>query len=39
MIEIHGPTYKYTGEALDKSEIIFVRDHHYNEEDQKKIKK
>ena len=33
MIEIHGPTYKYTGEILDKSEIIVVRDHHYNEED------
>jgi len=34
MIEIHGPTYKYTGEVLDKPEIIVVRDHHYNEEDQ-----
>lgn len=34
MIEIHGPTYKYTGEILDKPEIIVVRDHHYNEEDQ-----
>mgnify|MGYP003668643235 CR=1 FL=1 len=34
MIEIHGPSYKYTGEVLDKPEIIFVRDHHYSEEDQ-----
>tara|TARA_R110002060_G_scaffold77439_1_gene88917 strand:- start:418 stop:1320 length:903 start_codon:yes stop_codon:yes gene_type:complete len=33
MIEIHGPTYKYTGEILDKPEIIVVRDHHYSEED------
>jgi hypothetical protein len=33
MIEIHGPTYKYTGEILDKPEIIVVRDHHYNEVD------
>ena len=34
MIEIHGPSYKYTGEVLDKPEIIVVRDHHYSEEDQ-----
>ena len=33
MIEIHGPTYKYAGEVLDKPEIIVVRDHHYNEVD------
>ena len=33
MIEIHGPTYKYAGEILDKPEIIVVRDHHYNEVD------
>ena len=33
MIEIHGPTYKYAGEILDKPEIIVVRDHHYSEED------
>ena len=33
MIEIHGPSYKYTGEVLDKPEIIVVRDHHYNEVD------
>ena len=33
MIEIHGPTYKYKGEILDKPEIIVVRDHHYSEID------
>ena len=33
MIEIHGPTYKYAGEILDKPEIIFVNDHHYDEFD------
>jgi hypothetical protein len=33
MIEIHGPTYKYAGEVLDKPEIIFVNDHHYDEFD------
>ena len=33
MIEIHGPTYKYSGEILDKPEIIFVNDHHYDEFD------
>lgn len=30
MIEIHGPTYTYSGEILYHPEIIFVRDHHYN---------
>ena len=33
MIEIHGPTYKYAGEILDKPEIIFVNDHHYDDVD------
>ena len=33
MIEIHGPTYKYAGEILDKPKIIVVRDHHYDEID------
>ena len=33
MIEVHGPTYKYAGEILDKPEIIVVRDHHHSEED------
>ena len=30
MIEIHGPTYTYSGEILSSPEIILVRDHHYN---------
>ena len=34
MIEIHGPTYKYNGERLEKPEIIFVNDHCFDEEDQ-----
>ncbi|MDC0862994.1 hypothetical protein OAP74_00795 [bacterium] len=32
MIEIHGPTYRYNGEKLTKPEIMFVNDHHYDEE-------
>ncbi len=31
---IHGPTYQYQGETLDKPTVIYVRDHHYNEQDQ-----
>tara|TARA_R110002126_G_scaffold148471_1_gene294453 strand:- start:145 stop:1137 length:993 start_codon:yes stop_codon:yes gene_type:complete len=34
MINIHGPTYKFKGEVLDKPEIIVVRDHQYDEEEQ-----
>ena len=34
MIELHGPTYKYTGERLHKPEIIWINDHCYDEEDQ-----
>ena len=30
MIEIHGPTYTYSGEILSSPEIILIRDHHYN---------
>ena len=33
MIEIHGPTYKYQGETLEKPEIIWINDHCYDEED------
>ena len=32
MIEIFGPTYRYRGESLESPEIIFVNDHHYDEE-------
>ena len=32
-ITIHGPTYQYQNEVLEKPEIILVRDHHYNETD------
>jgi hypothetical protein len=34
MIEFVGSFYRYSGEQLTSPEIIFVRDHHYNEEDQ-----
>lgn len=34
MIKIHGPTYKYKGERLEKPEIIWINDHCYDEEDQ-----
>jgi hypothetical protein len=30
MIDIHGPTYTYSGEILSSPEIILVRDHHYD---------
>jgi hypothetical protein len=31
MIEIHGPTYRYNQEVLKNPEVIYVRDHHYDE--------
>jgi hypothetical protein len=31
MIEIHGPTYRYAEEVLEHPEIIYIRDHHYDE--------
>jgi hypothetical protein len=34
MIEIFGPSYRYGGEILTKPEIIYVSDHHYDEEQQ-----
>jgi hypothetical protein len=34
MLEVFGPTYKYNGEILTTPQIIYVNDHHYNEEDQ-----
>ena len=34
MIEIFGPTYKYQGEILEQPEIIYIQDHHYDEDDQ-----
>jgi len=34
MLKIHGPTYRYTGEILDRPELILVVDHHYDEENQ-----
>jgi hypothetical protein len=34
MIEVHGPTYKYKGEQLDKPEFIWINDHCFDEEDQ-----
>jgi len=34
MIEIFGPSYRYGGERLTKPEIIYVHDHHYDEENQ-----
>lgn len=33
MIEILGPTYRYQGEILTEPEIIYINDHHYNEDD------
>jgi hypothetical protein len=33
MINIHGPTWKYNGEVLTKPEIIFITDHHFDEEE------
>lgn len=34
MLIIHGPSYRCTGETLDNPTLIYVRDHHYNEQDQ-----
>jgi hypothetical protein len=34
MIEVFGPTYRYNGEILTTPEIIYIIDHHYNEDDQ-----
>jgi len=31
MIEIHGPSYRYAQEVLKRPEVIYVRDHHYDE--------
>ena len=31
---IHGPTYQYQGETIDQPTLIYVKDHHYNEQDQ-----
>lgn len=33
MIRLLGSSYRYAGEKLSKPEIIFVVDHHYNEDD------
>jgi hypothetical protein len=32
MIEVFGPTYRYNGEILTKPEIIYINDHHYQED-------
>lgn len=32
MINILGSSYRYQGEILERPEIIFIQDHHYNEE-------
>ena len=34
MLKIHGPTYRYTGEILNNPTLIFVEDHHYDEQEQ-----
>jgi hypothetical protein len=34
MIDLFGPSYRYSGERLTKPEIIFVQDHHYDEDNQ-----
>ena len=34
MLIIHGPTYQYQGEQLAEPTIIYVQDHHYNEQEQ-----
>jgi len=34
MIDLFGPSYRYSGEQLTKPEIIYVHDHHYDEENQ-----
>lgn len=33
MKEIIGPQYQYQAEHLSQNEVLFVRDHHYNEQD------
>lgn len=33
MIEIFGPSYRYNNEILTNPEIIFVNDHHYDDDD------
>jgi len=35
MIEVFGPRYRYSGERLTKPEVIYVIDHHYDEEEQR----
>lgn len=32
-LTVHGPTYQYQNEVLEKPELILVMDHHYNETD------
>lgn len=32
MIELFGPNYRYNGEILTKPEVIWINDHHYDEE-------
>ena len=32
MIEIFGPTYRYNGEILTEPDVIFINDHHYDDE-------
>jgi hypothetical protein len=32
MIEIFGPTYRYNNEILEKPEVIYINDHHYQED-------
>jgi hypothetical protein len=32
MIRIFGPSYRYNGEILTKPEIIYINDHHYDEQ-------
>jgi hypothetical protein len=34
MIDLFGPSYRYSGERLTKPEIILVHDHHYDEDNQ-----
>jgi hypothetical protein len=34
MIEIFGPTYRYAEEILNSPEIIYINDHHYDEDNQ-----
>lgn len=32
MLTIHGPTYRYSGERLRQPEMIYVQDHHYDDQ-------